>query len=96
MLPGIVLIKIIPQNILDAVAPDCLTPISIIVAAYNYFLADENRQTGEVLECSANNHFIIPVTKYANDRISKRVVTVWEPLFKIAHGENSGLSDAIP
>jgi len=80
---------------LDAVAPDCLTPISTIVAAYDKFLSEENQQTGEAIECSVDKLYIIPQTEYANGRVSKRAATVWEPLFKIMHSEVSGLSDAI-
>ena len=81
---------------LDAVAPDCLTPISTIVAAYDHFLADDNQQTGEALECSVDKHFLIPQTAYANGRVSARAATVWEPLFKIMHSEVSGIAGAIP
>ena len=81
---------------LDAVAPDCLTPISTIVAAYEKFLSDDNRQTGEALECSTDKHLLVPQTEYTNGRISKRACTVWEPLYKMMHGEKSGLPDAIP
>jgi hypothetical protein len=81
---------------LDAVAPDCLTPISTIVAAYDQFLSDDNQQTGEAMECSADKHFLISQTEYANGRVSKRAATVWEPLFKMMHSEMSNISDAIP
>ena len=81
---------------LDAVAPDCLTPISTITAAYEKFLSDDNHQTGEALECSVDKHFLVPQTEYANGRFSKRACAVWEPLHKMMHGEKSGLSDAIP
>jgi len=81
---------------IKAVSPECLTPISTIVGAYDHFLADDNRQTGEAMECSVTSHFIIPKPEYANGRFSARACTVWEPLYKTMHGENSGLQDAIP
>jgi hypothetical protein len=96
VLPGIVPTKIIPQSMLDAVAPDCLTPISTIVKAYDAFLADDNQETGQAVECSVDKLYVVPQTEYANGRISKRAVTVWEPLFKMSHTEDSGLADAIP
>jgi hypothetical protein len=81
---------------LDAVAPDCLTPISTIVSGYDRFLSDDNKQTGEALECSVDKHFLIPQTAYANGQPSKRAAQVWEPLFKIIHSEVSNIPDAIP
>jgi len=94
-LPGIVPTKIIPKAMLDAVEPDCLTPIATIVKAYDTFLSDDNHQTGEAVECSVDKLYVVPQTKYANGRASKRACTVWEPLFKMLHSENSGLDDAI-
>ncbi|KAF4634269.1 hypothetical protein G7Y89_g3852 [Cudoniella acicularis] len=96
VLPGIVPTKIIPQEMLDAVSEDCLTPIDTIVRAYDHFLADENQQTGEALECSVQSHFIVPKQEYVNGTFSARACTVWEPLYKMMHGENSELPDAIP
>lgn len=81
---------------LDAVDPDCLTPIATIVKAYDAFLDDGNQQTGQAVECSVDKLYVVPQTEYANGRFSKRAVTVWEPLFKMLHSEDSGLEDAIP
>jgi hypothetical protein len=80
---------------LDAVAADCLTPISTIVAAYDHFLSDDNRQTGEAMECSVDKHLLVPQLGYQNGRFSERSVTVWDPLYKMMHGETSGLPEAI-
>jgi hypothetical protein len=81
---------------LDAVSPDCLTPVSTIVAAYDRLLSDSNHQTGEAVECSVDELFLVPQTEYCNGKFSKRAVTVWDPLFKMMHGETSGLADSIP
>jgi hypothetical protein len=81
---------------LDDVSPECLTPVSTIVAAYDEFLSDANCQTGQAIECSAEKLMIVQRASYMNGRISKRAVTVWEPLFKISHGEDSHIEDAIP
>jgi hypothetical protein len=96
VLPGIVPTKIIPQAMLDAVSPECLTPVSTIVAAYDQLLSGNNHQTGEAIECSVDKHFLVPKMEYCNGRFSQRAVTVWDPLFKTMHGEASGLEDAIP
>jgi len=95
VLPGIVPTKIIPQVMLDAVEPDLLTPVATIVAAYDELLSDSNQQTGEAVECSVDKRIVVPQTPYMNGRASKRAVTVWEPLYKMLHGEESGLPDAI-
>lgn len=95
VLPGIVNTPIVPQEMIDAVAPDCVTSVSTIVAAYDEFLSEENQHTGESVECSVDKHFLVPQPGYVNGKFSKRAVTVWDPLFKKLHGENSGLPDAI-
>ncbi|KAH6665415.1 hypothetical protein B0J14DRAFT_521934 [Halenospora varia] len=96
VLPGIVPTKIIPPEMIAAVSEDCLTPVDTIVRAYDHFLADDNQQTGEALECSVKDHFLIPKQEYVNGRFSARACTVWDPLFKMMHGQNSGLPEAIP
>lgn len=95
VLPGIVPTSIIPQAMIDAVSAECLTPSSTIVSAYNMFLDDKSR-TGQVVECSAKDRFFLPDPPLLNGRITKRATTVWDPLFKMMHGENSGLEEAIP
>ncbi|KAL2357101.1 hypothetical protein BJ546DRAFT_1058713 [Cryomyces antarcticus] len=95
VLPGIVPTKILPQAMIDAVAPECLTPVSTITAAYNMFLEDESL-TGQAVECSANKHLFSHQPEFLDGAISKRAVTCWDPLFKMLHYEDSGLPDAIP
>jgi len=97
VLPGIVHTNIIPQEMIDAVSPECLTPISTITSAYMKFLNDEDGSlSGEAIECSVEKHFFVPRPEYLNGRVSKRACTVWDPLFKMMHHESSGLPDAIP
>lgn len=73
-----------------------LTPISTIVAAYIKCLDDEEGKiVGEAIECSVDKHFYAPKPEFTNGAYSKRACTVWEPLFKMMHGEESGLPDAI-
>ncbi|KAF2659221.1 15-hydroxyprostaglandin dehydrogenase [Lophiostoma macrostomum CBS 122681] len=93
--PGIVHTSIIPQEMVDAVSPECLTPQSTIVAAYERCLDDASLYA-KVIECSADKQFFLETPTLANGRISKRATTVWEPLFKMYHKEPSGLPDAIP
>ncbi|EAT91751.1 hypothetical protein SNOG_00256 [Parastagonospora nodorum SN15] len=92
---GIVQTSIIPQEMVDAVSPECLTPISNVVSAYERFLDDDSLY-GRVLECSAEKQFFLEPPALANGYVSRRAVTVWDPLFQACHKENSGLSDAIP
>lgn len=71
-----------------------LTPASNIVDAYNMFLKDPKRY-GEVVECSAEKQFLVPDPPLLNGEVTKRACTVWDPLFKTMHGEDSQLPDAI-
>lgn len=93
--PGIVHTSIIPQEMVDAVSKECLTPISTIVNAYERCL-DDDTLYGRVIECSAEKQFFLEPPGLANGHVSRRAVTVWDPLFKMYHKESSGLSDAIP
>ncbi|ROT39501.1 15-hydroxyprostaglandin dehydrogenase [Sodiomyces alkalinus F11] len=95
VLPGVVATSIIPPEMVAAVSPECLTPISTVVAGYNRFLEDESLY-GQALEASADKLLLVPSMEHLNGRITKRAVTVWDPLFKMLHHENSGLPDAIP
>ncbi|KAF2823572.1 NAD(P)-binding protein [Ophiobolus disseminans] len=92
---GIIATSVIPQMMIDAVAPDCLTPLSTVVSAYERFLDDDSLY-GRVVECSADKQFFLEAPTLANGHVSRRAVTVWDPLFIMNHGEKSGLSDAIP
>ncbi|KAJ4374074.1 hypothetical protein N0V83_002813 [Neocucurbitaria cava] len=46
------------------------------------FLEDDTLY-GRVVECSADKHFFLEPPTLANGRVSKRAVTVWDPLFKM-------------
>ncbi|KAJ2904889.1 hypothetical protein MKZ38_006930 [Zalerion maritima] len=96
VLPGIVATKIIPPEMVAAVSFECMTPISTIVSAYHKCTDDGSALCGEAIECSADKHFMVPRPEYLNGRVSRRATTVWDPLFKMYHGEGSGLPDAIP
>ncbi|KAJ3525043.1 hypothetical protein NM208_g11810 [Fusarium decemcellulare] len=94
ILPGIVATKIIPPEMVAAVSPECLTPVGTIVSAYNKCLDDESLH-GEAIECSVDKLLLTPRPDFQNGRVSKRAVTVWDPLFKMYHHEVSQLPDAI-
>jgi hypothetical protein len=59
-----------------------LTPISTIVSAYERFL-DDDALYGRVLECSADKQVFLEVPTLANGHVSRRAVTVWDPLFEM-------------
>ncbi|KAJ0343483.1 hypothetical protein KNSL1_010290, partial [Colletotrichum chrysophilum] len=69
-------------------SPD-ITQLSTVVSAFNKFLDDESLN-GEALECSAEN--VVPLV-YGKSTMSP--VTVWDPLFKMMHHEDSGLPEAV-
>ncbi|KAL4893689.1 hypothetical protein BDV59DRAFT_192857 [Aspergillus ambiguus] len=94
ILPGLVATKIIPPEVVAAVSPECMTPLSTIVSGYSKCLEDESL-VGQALEASAEKLLIVPQPELQNGRVSKRSVTVWDPLFRMYHGEPSQLPDAI-
>ncbi|PGH19307.1 hypothetical protein AJ80_04060 [Polytolypa hystricis UAMH7299] len=95
VLPGIVQTSIIPKELVDAVRPDCVTPISTIVAGYNRFLKDDTLN-GQILEGSADKLLAYGLPEPMNGHATVRAYTVWDPLFKMLHNENSGLPNALP
>jgi len=95
VLPGIVHTNIIPPEMVAAVSKDCMTPAATIIGAYQKFL-DDSSLAGKAIECEGNDHYFVPRPEYLAGKISKRATTVWDPLFKMYHGENSELEDAIP
>ena len=50
---------------------------------------------GQLIECSTDRHFFLPLPELANGDATKRACTVWEPLFEEKHHEKSGLSDTV-
>ncbi|KAB8236369.1 uncharacterized protein BDW43DRAFT_268343 [Aspergillus alliaceus] len=96
VLPGIVATPIVPPEMIEAVAPECRTPMKTVLEAVHIFLQDKTGMAGELLECSADRLIYYDLPEMGNGHITKRAVTVWEPLFKLAHGEISDLPDAIP
>ncbi|RDW68858.1 SDR family oxidoreductase [Aspergillus mulundensis] len=96
VMPGAVDTPIVPPEMTAAVTPECLTPVETVLKAYRTFLEDTTGMTGQLLECSAEKLVYYSLPEYGNGHVTKRAVTVWEPLFRMLHGEDSQLPDAIP
>ncbi|CAJ2506691.1 Uu.00g078770.m01.CDS01 [Anthostomella pinea] len=96
VLPGAVATPIVPQEMMAAVSPECITPMATIIAAHDRFIDDETGVAGQALEGSVDNLIPYDLPEYGNGYKTKRAVTAWEPLFETMHGEKSGLPDAIP
>ena len=71
-----------------------LTPIKTITDAYVKLLDDETLN-GQAIEGSVDKHCFFPDPPEVNGAATKRACTVWEPLFELIHGENSGYVDLI-
>ncbi|KAK5685093.1 hypothetical protein LTS10_003168 [Elasticomyces elasticus] len=95
VMPGIVDTAIVPRQMIAAVDPASMTPVSNIVNTYIRLLNDETL-TGQGIECSVDKQLPFPNPPLLNGVHTKRATTVWEPLFKLMHGEASGLEGAIP
>ncbi|GME28340.1 putative 15-hydroxyprostaglandin dehydrogenase protein [Neofusicoccum parvum] len=93
--PGIVDTPIVPPEMIAAVSRECLTPVETILKGYRVFLEDETGMTGKNMEASGKSLHYYEMPEMANGRVTKRSVTVWEPLFLMMHHEKSGLPDAI-
>ncbi|KAK5110480.1 hypothetical protein LTR62_005831 [Meristemomyces frigidus] len=93
VLPGIVPTAIVPPQFLAAVDQEDLTPLSTIVKAYMRLI--EGDETGQGIEASVDKLLAFSEPPMLNGQHTKRAVTVWDPLFKVMHGENSGLPDTI-
>lgn len=79
VLPGIVHTNIIPPEMVAAVSPEAMTPVSAIVSAYVRFLDHEDASlSGEALECAADKQIFCPRPEYLNGNISQRACTVWD------------------
>lgn len=65
-----------------------------IAAGYLKCLHDPT-VNGQLIECSRDQHFILPRPGYADGETSKRACTVYDPYFVAVHGESSGLEDIV-
>ena len=73
-----------------------MTPVSTVIAAHDKFIEDDTGAAGQALEASSDRLISYGMPQMGNGFKTKRAVTVWEPLFKMMHGENSEMPDAIP
>ncbi|KXJ89153.1 hypothetical protein Micbo1qcDRAFT_206722 [Microdochium bolleyi] len=94
--PGIVATSIIPPEMVAAVQPEYMTAVDTVIRAYDEFLDGSDERYGVVVEASVDKVLKLPEGKLANGDASQRSITVWDPLFKMLHGEESGLPGAIP
>ena len=67
-----------------------------VFEAFQVFLDDTTGMTGQMLECSGDQLVFYPMPNPGNGRVTTRAVTVWEPLFRMMHGDDSRLENAIP
>ncbi|KAH9827356.1 15-hydroxyprostaglandin dehydrogenase [NAD(+)] [Teratosphaeria destructans] len=94
VMPGIVDTAIVPPEIAAAAGTENITPISTITRAYDQLLESE-KASGVILEGSVDKIIRVPDPPLLNGSRTKRAVTVYDPLFKYLHGEESGLQDAV-
>ena len=95
VMPGIVDTPIVPREMIAAVQPEFVTPVTTITDAYVRLLEDEGL-FGQAIEGSVKEQVFFETPKLGNGKATRRSSTVWEPLFEVLHGEVSGLEDAIP
>lgn len=70
--------------------------MSTVLNGYDIFLNDtSNTKTGQAVEASVDSLFYYDLPEMQNGFKTKRAVTVWEPLFVMMHGMESGMEDAI-
>lgn len=93
--PGLVATKIIPPEVVAAFEERHLTSVETVVAAYASFLEDGDKRYGVAVEASVDKIIEVERPPLGNGAASVRAVTVWEPLFKQMHAENSGLDGTI-
>jgi len=94
--PGIVATSIIPPEMVAAVQPQYMTPVDTVVRAYEEFLDKDDGRYGVIAETSVDKVLEVLGSRLANGKASERAVTVWDPLFRMLHGEESELENAIP
>lgn len=93
--PGIVATSIIPPEMVAAVEPAYMTSVQTVVGAYDAFLDDGDERFGVAVEATVDKVVELEEWPLGNGTASVRSVTVWEPLFNMLHGENSGMAGAI-
>ncbi|KAF7522919.1 hypothetical protein G7054_g11961 [Neopestalotiopsis clavispora] len=93
--PGLVATNIIPPEVVAAFEEQYLTPVSTVVRAYSEFLGDADDRYGVAVEATADKIIDVQTAPLGNGKASIRSVTVWEPLFKQMHHENSDLKGTI-
>lgn len=79
-----------------AFLPEQMTLRSTLLSGYDVFVQEkENIRTGETLEAAHDKLVEWGHPGYKSGAFAKRTEAVFEPWFKMLHGENSDLPDAI-
>ncbi|KAF1837685.1 NAD(P)-binding protein [Decorospora gaudefroyi] len=81
----------------EAFRPEQMTLRSNLIAGYDVFLDDaENVKTGQLIETAHDKLFEWGHPGYKSGAFARRTEAVFEPWFKLVHGETSGLPGTIP
>ena len=59
------------------------------------FLEDDEGLTGQILEGSVDKLLFYDMPKEMNGKFTRRAVTIWDPHFRMMHGELSGIDGAL-
>ncbi|KAH6684933.1 hypothetical protein F5X68DRAFT_21217 [Plectosphaerella plurivora] len=95
VMPGAVDTPAMP-NFSDAFAPEFLTLMPVLIAAYDMFFDDKaNERTGELIEVAHDKHFSYEIPEYKGKAVSHRNTLPYEEWFAYIHGEKSGLPGAL-
>ena len=70
--------------------------MSTIMEGHDRFIEDDSGMTGQLLEGSSDKLIYYDMPAFGNGYKTKRAVTIWEPLFRMMHGEDSEMEGAIP
>jgi NAD(P)-dependent dehydrogenase (short-subunit alcohol dehydrogenase family) len=80
-----------------AFLPEHMTLRSTLMSAYDLFIEDaENTKTGQTIEAAHDKLYEWGHPGYKSGAFAKRTEKVYEPWFKLVHGEESELPGAMP
>ncbi|KAF2111378.1 hypothetical protein BDV96DRAFT_649939 [Lophiotrema nucula] len=78
-----------------AFLPEHLTLPSNLVAAYDIYIEDKTKRTGETVETAHDTHVQWGHPGYKSGAFAQRTEKVYEPWFEMMHGERSNLPGAM-
>lgn len=80
----------------EAFLPEHMTSRSTLISGYDFFLDDENNiKTGELVEAAHSDLISWGHPEYKSGAFAKRTEKIYEPWFKMMHGEQSELPGTI-